>query len=116
MAEGQALLASLLLHEAKTNSYKFALIHALNDLALEYLLEATGNVAVPLRRVAQRWLVFSRGLVGGSPVYQGARAQRDGTVRQDVSFRAELTRLREAWDALPYTRPDAAGGVLPAGG
>ncbi|SMB81389.1 HNH endonuclease [Deinococcus hopiensis] len=112
MTEGQALLARLLRHEAKTNSYKFALIRALNDLALEYPLEVVEDVAVPLRRVAERWLVFYWGFVGDSPVYQGARAQRDGTVRQDVSFRAELTGLREAWEALPYTRPDAAGGAL----
>lgn len=112
MADGQALLAALLRHEAKTNSYKFALVRALNDLALEYPLEVRGDVVVPLRRVAGRWLVSYWGFVGERPVYQGARAQRDGRTRQDVSFRPELTRLREAWEALPYTRPDPAGGAL----
>lgn len=112
MADSQTLLAQLLRSEAKSNSYKFALIRALNDLALEYPLEVTGDVAVPLRRIAQRWLVFYWGFVGERPIHQGPRAHRGGIRQQDLSFRAALTRLRQAWEGLPYTRPDPADGAL----
>ncbi|WP_084045905.1 hypothetical protein [Deinococcus hopiensis] len=46
MTEGQALLASLLRHEAKTNSYKFALIRTLNDLALSDSRPSIGTTAL----------------------------------------------------------------------
>ncbi|WP_184030818.1 HNH endonuclease [Deinococcus budaensis] len=112
MDEDRALLAGLLRHEAKANTYKFALVRALNDLALEHPLEAARDVVVPLRRVAERWLVFYWPFVGNRPVYQGARATRDGQQRQDISFREALTTLRGAWEALPHTRADPADGAL----
>lgn len=112
VAKGRTVLAALLRHEAKTTTYKFALVRALNDLALEHPLDVTGDVVVPLRRVAERWLVFYWPFVGAQAVDQGARAWRGGARRQDVSFRPELTGLRQAWEALPHTRPDPADGAV----
>lgn len=105
-------LASLLRHESKSNTYKFALIRALNDLALEHPLLPPGDVIVPLRRVAERWLVYYWAFVGPQPVLQGARAQRGETLTQDMSFRPVLTQLRLAWEQLPYAKVDASQGAL----
>ena len=112
MADGRATLAALLRHEAKSNSYKFALVRALNDLALTYPVPPGTDVVVPLRMVAERWLVAYWPFVGPAPIYQGARAVRDGgRLIQDVSFRASLTALRAQWEAftgLPGTDADGA--------
>lgn len=110
-ADGRATLAAVLRHDAKTTTYKFALVRALNDLALEFPWSG-GDVVVPLRRIAERWLVSYWPFVGPTPVWQGARATRGGIPRQDLSFRPALTALRSAWDALPGSRPDPAGGAL----
>lgn len=112
MRDGREVLATLLRHEAKANTYKFALIRALNDLALESPWWPEQAVSVPLRRVAERWLVSYWPFVGEREVQQGARALRDGVRRQDMSFRPALARLRLAWEALPYTRSHPADGAL----
>ncbi|PTA66936.1 HNH endonuclease [Deinococcus arcticus] len=112
MRDGRDVLATLLRHEAKANTYKFALVRALNDLALEYPWWPQQPVIVPLRRVAERWLVSYWPFVGEQEVQQGVRPIRGGVQRQDMSFRAALTRLRHAWDALPYTRGHPADGAL----
>ncbi|GGL11325.1 HNH endonuclease [Deinococcus radiotolerans] len=111
MAEGRALLASLLRHEAKANTYKFALVRALNDLALDAPWLTDQDVIIPVRRVAERWLVFYWPFVGPQEVQQGSRPVRGGVRRQDMSFRAALTRLRRAWEA-PQVRGHPADGAL----
>lgn len=58
MHDGREVLATLLRQEAKSNTSKFTLIQALNDLALEFPCWSIYDVTVPLRRVAERWLVF----------------------------------------------------------
>ncbi len=113
MSDGRALLATLLRHEAKANSYKFALVRALNDLALLHPIPTEQGVTVPLRLVAERWLVSYWPFVGDTPVYQGPRAQRaTGTTAQDLSFREALTSLRVAWEAWTGTRSGPADGAL----
>lgn len=112
MSRGRDLLATLLRHEAKSNTYKFALIRALNDLALEHPVLTGSDVVVPLRRVAERWLVYYWPFVGFKPIYQGARAQRGGSMTQDISFRPALTALRQAWETLPFASSDPAQGAL----
>ncbi|WP_353543609.1 HNH endonuclease [Deinococcus xinjiangensis] len=109
---GREILAALLRHESKSNTYKFALIRALNDLALEHPLAVTGDVVVPLRRVAERWLVYYWPFVGEKPVYQGARAMKGDSVTQDISFRPALSALRAAWEALPHASDHPAEGAL----
>jgi len=112
MTTARDVLATLLRHEAKTNTYKFALIRALNDLALEHAFLPSMDIVVPLRRVAERWLVYYWGFAGERPVYQGPRASRGEKATQDMSFRALLTELRAAWERLPGTRADPAQGAL----
>ncbi|RJF75543.1 HNH endonuclease [Deinococcus cavernae] len=109
---GREILATLLRHESKSNTYKFALIRALNDLALEHPLAVTGDVVVPLRRVAERWLVYYWPFVGERPVFQGARAAKGDSVTQDISFRPALTALRAAWEAQPHASDHPAEGAL----
>ena len=67
---------------------------------------------MPLRRVAERWLVYYWGFVGERPIFQGARAQRGDVLTQDVSFRPHLTLLRQAWETLPHARSHPSEGAL----
>lgn len=112
MDDGRAILATLLRHEAKSNSYKFALVRALNDLVLLYPGPSDQGVIVPLRLVAERWLVSYWAFVGDAPIYQGARARRATGPGQDLSFRAALTALRGAWEEWTGTRSGPADGAL----
>ncbi len=112
MMDGRALLAGLLRHEAKANSYKFALVRALNDLALLYPAPENEPVIVPLRLVAERWLVSYWAFVGDPPVYQGPRSQRASGLGQDLSFRETLTTLRRAWETWTGARGEPADGAL----
>ncbi|MFB9992671.1 hypothetical protein ACFFLM_11900 [Deinococcus oregonensis] len=105
-------LAALLRRGAKINTYKFALIRALNDLALDHPLLPAGDVVVPLRRVAERWLVYYWPFVGQVPILQGTRGLRAGRLTQDLSFRPALSALRAAWEALPGTDDAPAAGAL----
>ncbi|GGL88182.1 hypothetical protein GCM10010840_27790 [Deinococcus aerolatus] len=97
MDDGRAILATLLRHEAKSNSYKFALVRALNDLALLYPGPSGQGGIIPLRLVAERWLVSYWTFVGDGPIYQGPRPRRAVGTVQDLSFREALTALRGAW-------------------
>ncbi|THF70387.1 hypothetical protein E7T06_07950 [Deinococcus sp. Arct2-2] len=106
------MLADLLRREAKTNTYKFALIRALNDLVLDYPLLPAGDVVVPLRHVAERWLVYYWPFVGKMQILQGARSLRVSGLTQDLSFRPALSALRAAWEGLPGTDDDPAAGAL----
>ncbi|GGM16709.1 HNH endonuclease signature motif containing protein [Deinococcus aerophilus] len=112
MDDGRAVLATLLRHEAKSNSYKFALVRALNDLALLYPGPSGQRVIVPLRLVAERWLVSYWAFVGNAPVYQGPRARRAVGTVQDLSFREALTALRGAWEEWTGTCSGPADGAL----
>lgn len=112
MVDGRAALATLLRHEAKSSSLKFALVRALNDLALTYPLAPGTDVVVPLNAVAQRWLVYYWAFVGDTPVLQAPQAQRASGLGQDLSFRAPLASLRAAWDAFIGTASGPADGAL----
>ncbi|AFZ69388.1 hypothetical protein [Deinococcus peraridilitoris] len=59
MGNGQALLASILRHDAKQNTDKIAFVRALNDVRLSYLdVTGTKSVAVPLRLHAEFWTAY----------------------------------------------------------
>ena len=93
-------IGSILKHDRKVNSYKIALVRAVNDVVLSYpdLAGASVDVAVPLRRLAQQWLAYYWPFVDpAAPVLQGPRANRGGVLGNDVAFRPALTRLRAAW-------------------
>jgi hypothetical protein len=54
------LVGAILRHDRKQNSYKLALIRALNDAALAYpeLVLHGRDVAVPLRILAASWIAY----------------------------------------------------------
>jgi hypothetical protein len=103
------VIGSILKHDKKVNSYKIALVRAVNDVVLSYpdLVDANPDVAVPLRRLAQQWLAYYWPFMEpGSPVLQGTKARRGGVLGNDVSFRPALTRLRTVWaDQFGPARP-----------
>ncbi len=103
------VIGSILKHDKKVNSYKIALVRAVNDVVLSYpdLVDANLEVAVPLRRLAQQWLGYYWPFMDpNSPVLQGPRAKRRGVMGNDVAFRPALTRLRIAWaDHFSPLRP-----------
>ena len=93
-------VGSILRFDKKVNSYKLALVRALNDVVLSYPdLSGRGfDVCVPLRKLAEYWLAYYWPFVDPQdPVMQGPRAMRGGVLGNDVSFRPALTRLRSAW-------------------
>lgn len=102
MTDGQALLASLLRHDAKQNTYKIALVRALGDVRLAHPgIAGDVGVAVPLRALAEWWLAYYWPFVDDrAPILQGPRGRRSGVEVHDVSFRPALTHLRTLWREL----------------
>ena len=93
-------VSSILRFDKKANSYKLALVRALNDIVLSYPdLSGTGlDVCVPLRKLAEYWLAYYWPFADPQdPVMQGPRAMRGGVLGNDMSFRPALTSLRSAW-------------------
>lgn len=71
---GHQTIATILRHDAKTTSYKIALLRAINDVVLAFpdLAQQEHDVAVPLRMQAENWIAYFWPFVGGKPIYQGA--------------------------------------------
>ncbi|SDY56793.1 HNH endonuclease domain-containing protein [Hymenobacter psychrophilus] len=112
---GDQVIATILKHDNKTTSYKIALLRALNDLALLYpgLAESGQPVAVPLTRLAELWTAYYWPFADEhQPIYQGARALVAGQVRNDVSFRPDLTELRRQWQACVQLPAQSADGFF----
>ncbi|MCB2380406.1 hypothetical protein LGH70_22630 [Hymenobacter sp. BT635] len=110
---GDQLIATILKHDAKITSYKIALLRALNDVVLLYpgVAQRGQSVAIPLARLAELWLAYYWPFADAErPIYQGARAQRGGVVRNDVSFRPALTQLRSEWQRTVQLPAQAADG------
>lgn len=96
-------VGSILRFDKKVNSYKLALVRALNDVVLSYPdLSGSGfDVCVPLRKLAEYWLAYYWPFVDPQdPITQGPRATRRGVLTNDMSFRPALTDLRIAWEKL----------------
>lgn len=94
MALDSRTISKILKHESKRNTYKIALVRAINDIALEYsLLNHTAvGVAIPLRMIAEFWLAYYWAFVDETnPIRQG----HDST---DMGFRGALTAFRQAWE------------------
>jgi hypothetical protein len=101
---GEQLLATILKHDSKTTSYKFALLRALNDVVLGHPdLALTGElpVAVPLGRLAEWWLAYYWGFADPErPILQGRPARRGEIIGHDMGLRPALAQLRAAWQTL----------------
>jgi hypothetical protein len=89
-------ISTILKHDRKQNSYKIALLRAINDVVLAYPdLPTDHDIAIPLRLLADRWIAYYWPFADSEePIYQGAR--RDGA--NDIAFRPELETLRAFWD------------------
>ncbi|GAB3307990.1 HNH endonuclease domain-containing protein [Hymenobacter tenuis] len=112
---GEQILATILKHDSKVTSYKIALLRSLNDLVLLYpdLSQYGRDVAVPLSRIAELWAAYYWPFVDGqAPIYQGARAVRGETLRQDIIFRPALTALQTEWQRTGQLSPQAADGFI----
>jgi hypothetical protein len=109
------LIQGILRHDRKLNTYKLALIRALNDTALNFAaLQGQGRgVAVPLRVIAEAWIGYYWPFMDEErPVFQGPRVFRDRVLRQDVAFRPLLTELKRLWRASPFGSDRPADGMV----
>ncbi len=110
-------VGSILRFDKKVNSYKLALVRAINDVVLSYpYLSDTGlDVCVPLRKLAAYWLAYYWPFVDPQePIFQGPRAIRKGVLGNDMSFRPALTDLRSAWEKHFGTARPSDGFLLVA--
>lgn len=96
-------ISTILRHDDKRTSYKIALLRSINDVVLNYpgLATRKQDVAIPLRRLAERWIAYYWPFVKpGAPIDQGQRYSRsNGNRTQDIAFRAELTALRKTFES-----------------
>ncbi|RZK44979.1 MAG: hypothetical protein EOO61_01815 [Hymenobacter sp.] len=114
-SSGENLIATILKYDTKTTSYKLALLRAINDLVLAYpgIVQFDQDVAIPLARIAELWAAYYWAFVDQyQPVYQGARAMRDGIERNDISFRPHLTQLRVEWEQAIVGKAEPADGFF----
>ena len=103
MLSGNIILSTILKHDTKVTSYKIALLRAINDIVLSFpdLRNFQTDVAIPLKLLAQFWVAYYWPFVNpDSPIYQGQRATLNGQLRNDMSFRPELTKLRHEWETI----------------
>lgn len=95
------VISTILKHDAKTTSYKIALLRAINDVVLTYpdLRTYRSPIAVPLKLLAKFWVAYYWPFVDlAMPIQQGPQAMRDGKARNDMAFRPALSQLRAAWE------------------
>jgi hypothetical protein len=99
------LISNILRHDSRTASYKLALIRSLGDVVLGFphIGEGHAHIADPLRLLASFWVGYYWPFVNAAnPIRQAHHASN----KQDISFRAPLTELRQQWTKLvPNVRP-----------
>ena len=99
MLSGNIILSTILKHDQKVTTYKFALIRAINDTALNFpdLRNHHTDVAIPLRFLARFWVAYYWPFVKpDAAIYQGQRSNG----KNDMCFRPELTKLRREWETI----------------
>lgn len=109
------LIQGVLRHDKKLNTFKLALIRALNDTALNFAAIQGGGegIAVPLRVLAEWWIGYYWPFMDSKrPIMQGPRVFRDGVLRQDVAFRKVLTELKALWRASLFGSERPSDGVI----
>ena len=108
-------ISAILRHDSKVTSYKIALLRAINDVVLAFpdLASMEQAAAIPLSMLADRWIAYYWPFVDPQvPILQGPTSQRDGQLRQDMSFRSELTRLYAAWEQFIGSSAQPSDGSL----
>ena len=100
MASPDQIITSILKHDRKVNSYKIALVRAINDVALNFpdLAAAGQSVAVPLKLLAELWLAYYWPFADPeAPILRGA-----------VSIRAGVPHINlPVLGKIAQTQPDA---------
>ena len=98
------VIRSILGHDRKQNSYKIALLRALNDAVLSFpgMLASHRDIAVPLRVLARNSVAYFWPFAdAATPIYQGQRRSlANGALAQDLEFRPALQALRKEWEAV----------------
>lgn len=114
-----ALIGTILRHDSKVTSYKIALLRAINDVVLAYPdVSPVQNpneqrVAIPLRLLAEFWVAYYWPFMDAqSPIFQGPLSRRSGGVANDMAFRPDLTRLRQAWEQVSGSPSRPADGFF----
>jgi SAM-dependent methyltransferase len=93
---------SILWDDRKVNTYKFALVRALAEIASRSTRRGTwrsdGRVAVPVDAIAERWIEYYWPLLehsgGSNSILLGQRSD----TRQDMVFRRQLQAFVDRWD------------------
>lgn len=104
-------ISTILKHDKKNSSYKIALIRAINDVVLSFpTLNQNGKaVAIPLRLLADFWIAYYWPFVDPTaPIDQGVK----GATKQDITFRGELTVLRQAWETMIKSNSPSSDGYV----
>ncbi|EAW35203.1 HNH endonuclease domain-containing protein [Lyngbya sp. PCC 8106] len=94
--EPEDVISTILKHDRKVNTYKFALVRAINDVALFFpdLRNPNKDIAIPLKSLAQLWVAYYWPFVNpNEPILQG-------TNKIDIRFRRQLTELRRIWEQI----------------
>lgn len=108
-------ISAVLRHDDKQTSYKIALLRAINDVALAFPdMHTLGrDVAIPLRALADAWIGYYWPFIDPhAPIYQGPRARRGETLRNDMGFRPALSELRAQFAREHGVSPRPADGAL----
>jgi HNH endonuclease len=103
MSSASIIISTILKHDTKITSYKIALLRAINDVVLSFpdLRSYQKDVAIPLRVLAQYWVAYYWAFVNPvAPILQGQRATLNNQLRNDMSFRPQLTQLRHEWEQI----------------
>jgi len=93
MHDPSTIITNILKHESKRTTYKFALVRAINDLALQYPHHPLipSPVAIPLWMLARLWFAYFW------PFVDPAMPIRQGHDQTDMAFREDLTYFRQQW-------------------
>lgn len=104
------LLSTILRHDRKQNSYKIALVRAINDVVLNYpFVSSSKDVAIPLRLLADKWIAYFWPFVSQEEAIRQGNAAKD---KNDISFRPELSQLRSLWESHHQTTGAQEGFLL----
>jgi SAM-dependent methyltransferase/5-methylcytosine-specific restriction endonuclease McrA len=94
-------IEGILNRDRKVATYKFALFRALAEIAIQEPRSARwqsgGRVAVPMERIARRWLLYYWPIFASEEFVPQSQAEGAGNKHQPVAFRAPLTSLMQSF-------------------
>jgi len=95
-------IESVVWDDRKVNTYKFALLRAVTDLAMHRTRVGRwtpdGRVAIPIHRIAERWLEYYWPLVAaGAGTESEILLGQKIASKQDMTFRGSLSALTQEW-------------------